>query len=64
MALKRQGLRPSSCSSLGSLAWATRSCSCPALFGGPPLNWFGKELSSKMAPPVSLSHSHFLHSLI
>lgn len=30
----------------------------------PPLNWFGKELSSKMAPPVSLSRSHFLHSLI
>lgn len=30
----------------------------------PPLNWFGRELSSKIAPPVSLSHSHFLYSLI
>lgn len=28
------------------------------------LNWFGKELSNKMAPSASLRHSYMLYSLI
>lgn len=64
-----RGLQPSSWASLGSLAWATGSYRCPAVWRNPHgfrlfLNWFGKELLSKMALSASLCHSYMLYSLI
>lgn len=64
-----RGLQPSSWASLGSLAWATGSYRCPAVWRNPHgfrlfLNWFGKELLSKMTLSASHCHSYMLYSLI